>query len=82
MFGARVNWYSLGGVLGLDVDTRNSINMKHPGDAERCLGEIVAKRLQSGISLTWKDLCDSLRNSTVNRDDVATEIEHYIGEFK
>ena len=43
---------------------------------------MIAKRLQTGGSLTWKNLCDSLRKSTVNRNDVATEIEHQIGEFK
>ena len=77
-----MNWYSLGGSLGLDNDTRNAINIKHPGDAQSCLEEMIAKRLQSGGSLSWKDLCNSLRNPTVNRNDVATEIEHQIGEFK
>ena len=82
LFDARENWYSLGGALGLDIETRNTIDIKHRGDVQRCLEEMIAKQLQSGSSLTWKDLCTSLRKSTVNRNDVATEIEHQIGEFK
>ena len=82
LFHARVNWYSLGGALGLDIDSRNAINIKHRKDAESCLKEMIAKRLQSGGSLNWKDLCSSLRNQTVDRNDVATEIERHIREFK
>ena len=64
------------------MDTRDAIENKHRGDVQKCLEEMIAKRLESSDSLTWKDLCSSLRNPTVNRNDVATEIEDQISEFK
>ena len=66
----------------MDIDTLNAIHIEHHGNPDRCLREMIAKRLESSVPLTWKDLCDSLRSTTVSRNDVATEIEDQISEFK
>ena len=66
----------------MDIDTLNAIDIKHRGDPGRCLRQMIAERLESSDSLTWKDLCNSLRTVTVKRNDVAKRIECQIGEFK
>ena len=48
------------------------------GDNDVCLREALAYRLQSGGPLTWGGICTALRHSTVERNDVATEIEENI----
>ena len=79
LIGASLNWYDLGGALGLDINILDTIDYKYYGSAQNCLREMIAKRLQSGGPLIWRGLCDSLRSPTVKRNDVASEIEHQIG---
>ena len=81
LINASTNWFNLGGALGLDVNTLSAIDRKYRGDVDDCLREMIAKRIQSGGPLTWIGLCDCLRSPTVKRNDVASEIEHRIGEF-
>ena len=79
LFGVRVQWRELGGALGLDQDTLSAIEVKYRGDTQDCLREMLTKRLQSGGPLSWRVLCDCLRNPTVRRHDVAEVIEQIIG---
>ncbi len=39
---------------------------------------MLAHRIQATDSLTWRDVCKSLRHVTVGRSDVADEIEGYV----
>ena len=82
MIDATVNWYELGGALRLDVNTRDVIKSNCNGDVQKCLREMITKRLQSGSPLSWRELCDCLRSPTVRRNDVAEKIERQIGEVK
>ncbi len=44
---------------------------------------MLAHRIQATDSLTWGDLCKSLRHVTVGRTDVADEIERCVsGSFR
>ena len=78
---ASPDWENLGGALGLDINTLNGIEKKYRGDVQDCLREVITKRLQSDGALTWRDLCECLRSSTVKRNDVAQKIERQLGEL-
>ena len=80
LVGASVKWCDLGGALGLDQNTLSAIDLKYHGDTQGCLREMLTKRLHSGGPLSWRVLCDSLRNQTVKCDNLATEIEKEFGE--
>ena len=82
LVGVSVKWYDLGGALGLDQNTLSAIDLKYRGDTQGCLREMLTKRLQSGGPLSWRVLCDSLRNPTVKCDTLAAEIEKELGEQK
>ena len=75
-----MQWHELGGALGLDQDTLSAIDTNHRGNVQVCLREMLTKRLQSGGPLSWRVLCDCLRSLTVNRGDVAAEIEQERGD--
>ena len=78
LVGVSSKWNDLGGALGLDYDTLSTIRTDF-SNAQDCLREMLAKRLQLGNPLTWRELCKGLRNPTVRRDDVATKIENELG---
>ena len=63
----------------MDVNTLSAIDSAHHADVQICLREMLTKRLQSGGPLSWRVLCDCLKNPTVRRDDVAAKIEEEIG---
>ena len=65
----------------MSVPTLKGINKDCRGIVNDCLREMIAKRLQSDDALTWRDLCECLRNRTVNRSDVAQNIEKQLGEL-
>ncbi len=70
---AAGNWFSLGLDLGLDFDALNDISDKHRDNKTR-LCNIIAARLKTG-PLTYSEICQSLKASTVGRNDVAEAIE-------
>ena len=81
VFDARGNWRDLGGALGLDINTLGAIDIKYRGDVQDCLREMIAKRLQSGGPLSWKDLCVCLRKQSVGHRDVADKIKQELGKL-
>ena len=76
---ASPNWFYLGLALKLSYTDLTNIEGKCRGDNDVCLREALARRLQSGGPLTWRGICTALRSSTVARNDVAVEIEEYVG---
>ncbi|XP_064401384.1 uncharacterized protein LOC135347354 isoform X2 [Halichondria panicea] len=70
---AAGNWFDLGLDLGLGVDILSNIRDEHR-DNQTCLREMLTARIKTG-HLTYSEICRSLRESTVNRNDVAEAIE-------
>ncbi len=70
----RVKWYFIGEGLGLDTADLHEIQAQHHSDNARCLLEVLQLRIRQG-RLTQSMLCASLRQSFVNRDDIAQKIE-------
>ena len=61
--------------LGVDGNTLFAIDRKYPRDPDYCLRDMLAHCLRATDSLTWGEVCKSLRHVTVGRNDVADEIE-------
>ncbi len=70
---AAGNWLDLGLALGLDHGTLSNIKDDYHKNKD-CLREMIAARLKTG-PLSYSEICQSLRASTVNRIDVAETIE-------
>ncbi len=71
---ARDKWYFIGHCLGFTPADLNEIRAQHHSDKAMCLHEMLQRRIQRG-GLTRSLLCTSLRQSFVQRDDVAKTIE-------
>ncbi len=71
---AREKWYFIGHGLGFTPADLNEIQARHHSDNTMCLLEMLQRRIQRG-GLTRSMLCSSLRQSIVERDDVAKTIE-------
>ena len=74
-YGARDKWFEIGMALKIDYTTLKSIEREQLNNQSKCLREMLAHCVQSGSSLTWTDLCGCLRHRTVERNDLANEIE-------
>ena len=72
---ASYKWFNLGLALGLSHNDLSALSDKHRGDCNVCLREMLARRLQSSQQLTWEMVCSALRQTTVDRYDVAEKIE-------
>ena len=70
---AAGNWFDLGLDLGLGHGTLDDIKDDYHRNKD-CLREMLAARLKTG-HLTYSEICQSLRASTVDREDVAEAIE-------
>ena len=75
LYEARSKWYNIGMWLGVDAESLACINVQNCEDPDKCLGQMLNKRLESSDRLTWKDLCDCLRSRMVDRQSVAKKIE-------
>ncbi len=71
---ARERWHLIGHGLEFTPADLDEIQAKHHSDNTMCLHEILQRRIQRG-GLTRSILCSSLRQSVVERDDVAKTIE-------
>ena len=78
LFDVSAKWRDLGGALGLDYNTLTAMESYYRGNVQDCLREMLARRLQSGGPLSWKELCDCLKKRTVGHNNLATEIEQEI----
>ena len=68
-------WFEVGMALKIDFTTLKSIEREQFNNQSKCLREMLAHRIQSGGPLTWTDLCSCLRHPTVERNDLANEID-------
>ncbi len=75
---ASPNWFNLGLALKLSYTDLTNFRKMHHDDSDVCLREVLARRLQTGVPLTWGGICTALRHSTVKKHDVAEEIEEYM----
>ncbi len=74
---ATYNWFNLGLALEVNYYDLKSIESRYQ-DNDRRLMEMVAKRLEvtdPEHPMTWPYICECLRRPTVERNDVAEEIE-------
>ena len=70
---AAGKWFNLGLKLKVSPDTLDNISDTHR-DNQTCLREMLVARLKTA-TLTYSEICWSLRSLTVNRNDVAEAIE-------
>ncbi len=74
---ATYNWFNLGLALEVNYYVLKNIESRYQ-DNKRRLMEMVAKRLEvtdPEHPMTWPYICECLRRPTVERNDVAEEIE-------
>ena len=74
---ASKNWFNLGLALGVNYYVMENIQDQYQ-DNDRRLMKMVAKRLEvtdPEHPMTWPYICECLRSPTVERNDVAEEIE-------
>ncbi len=71
---AAKNWFYLGLALNLDHDTLKDIKHDNHDKNKDCLLEMLAVCLKTG-SLTYSEICQSLRAPAVRRDAIAVAIE-------
>ena len=74
---ASKDWFNLGLVFGIKFPDVKNIQ-DQCSDNNRRLTEMVGKRLEATDPehpMTWPYICECLRNSLVERNDVAEEIE-------
>ncbi|XP_064401435.1 uncharacterized protein LOC135347394 isoform X2 [Halichondria panicea] len=70
---AAKKWFNLGLKLKVSPDTLDNISDEHR-DNETCLRKMLAARLNIA-TLTYSEICQSLRAPTVRRDAIAKAIE-------
>ncbi len=78
LFKARTEWFNIGMTLGVDHNTLFAIDRKYSSDPDHCLRDMLAHRIKATDSLTWGEVCKTLRHDSVRRDDVADEIERSV----
>ena len=74
---ATCNWFNLGLALEVNYYDLKNIESRYQ-DNDRRLMEMVAKRFEvtdPEHPMTWPYICECLRRPTVERNDVAEEIE-------
>ena len=71
---AAVKWFNLGLKLEVSPDTLINIRDECRDKNHICLREMLIDRLNTA-TLTYSEICQSLRSPTVGRNDVAEAIE-------
>ncbi len=71
---AAVKWFNLGLKLEVSPDTLINIRDEYRDKNHICLREMLIARLNTA-TLTYSEICQSLRAPTVARNDVAEAIE-------
>ena len=74
LYDARNKWFNIGLALKISYSTLESIESEKPDNSDR-LRKMLAHRIQSGGPLTWTDMCSCLRHPTVERNDLANEVD-------
>ncbi len=78
LYPARTKWEDIGLKFKVDIETIQSIKQVCNEEHDRCLQNVITKRLQAIGPLTWRELCNCLRSPIVDRNDVAVKIEHWV----
>ncbi len=81
---ARKDWFDLGMAFGLKYSDLKDIEDQYKNNNKRCLTEMVGRRFEctdSDHPVTWPYICECLRSPTVERNDIAEEIEVEFGPF-
>ncbi len=74
---ASKDWFDLGLALGVKSNDLENIEDEYRHNKRRLM-KVVAKRLEANDPehpMTWPYICECLRRPTVERNDVAEEIE-------
>ncbi len=74
---ASKDWFELGMAFGMERSDLKNIEDQYSKNTRRLM-EMVGKRLEvtdPEHSMTWPYICEGLRSRTVERNDVAEEIE-------
>ena len=77
LYDARTKWFDIGLNLNMISNDLSAIQEVNSQNLDTCLREMLIKRQQSRVPLSWRDVCDCLRSLTVNRNDVAEKIEEW-----
>jgi len=75
LFSARVKWLSIGVNIGVDYPTLKAIEREQHERCDDCLREMLGHRLAQSTPLTWADLCAALREESVDKEQLAHDIE-------
>ena len=81
LYPARTKWYDIGLMLGVPVDTLDSIQSE-TDDMGACLRKMLASALKSmNPKLTWKHIIDALKSVVVSEESLAETLSgKYCGE--
>ena len=71
-------WFSLGIALGLSSSTLLGIEENNVIRPDKYLMKMLEIVLYTNTNLTWSGLCEALRTPSVDRNDVAEDIEAMI----
>ena len=74
VYATRPKWHNIGLAFNLPPATLEAIRMKHHEDPDSCLREMLYKRLKLEHPLTWRDVVNGLRCSTVGETALANKL--------
>ena len=75
--GITKEWDDLAEALGLPDSDIDAIKTDNPSNVKQCVKEVVDQwfKGKGSESPSWTNLCTALRDSLVNRNDIASKIE-------
>ena len=73
MWNGREKWLNIGAHFKIDVQDLKVIG-KDGGDVDHKFNLMIIKWLERGNNCTWNNICDVLRNNTVDMGGLATTI--------
>ena len=74
VYSTRPKWHNISLAFNLPPVTLESIRIKHREDPDSCLREMLYTRLKLGHPLTWRDVINGLRCSTVWETALANKL--------
>ena len=74
VYATRPKWNNIGLAFNLPPATLESIKIKHREDPDNCLREMLYTRLKLEHPLTWRDVVNGLRCSTVGETALANKL--------
>ena len=74
LYEAKEKWFDIGLQFNINYTTLSNMQNRFKSDPDKLLKEIVHHRLRS-YPLTWRELCATLRSSSVHCHVLADKIE-------